>query len=113
MSGLRMTMQTQLVLKELLQNPTQPQYGLTVGQAVGLQSGTIHPILARLERAGILESSWEDPDDHAAANPPRPRRRYYRFTTDGAEQARLALARAYKSKPSSGTNNAATPITDF
>jgi DNA-binding PadR family transcriptional regulator len=107
-----MTMQTQLVLKELLQNPTQPQYGLTVGQAVGLQSGTIHPILARLERAGILESSWEDPDTHAAADPPRPRRRYYQFTTDGAEQARVALARAYKSKHS-GATGTTKPATDF
>lgn len=107
-----MTMQTQLVLKELLQNPTQPQYGLTVGQAVGLQSGTIHPILARLERAGILESSWEDPDAHTAATPPRPRRRYYSFTTGGAEQARLALAGAYKSKSSPTTNTAANPVTD-
>ncbi|MDX3586121.1 PadR family transcriptional regulator [Streptomyces europaeiscabiei] len=112
MSGLRMTMQTQLVLKELLQNPTQPQYGLTVGQAVGLQSGTIHPILARLERAGILESSWEDPDDHASADPPRPRRRYYRFTKDGAEQARLVLARAHQSKPS-GTTRTTKPVADF
>ncbi|MFF9057428.1 PadR family transcriptional regulator [Streptomyces sp. NPDC014882] len=112
MSGLRMTMQTQQVLKELLQNPTQPQYGLTVGQAVGLRSGTIHPILARLERAGILESSWEDPDQHAAADPPRPRRRYYTFTKDGAEQARLALARAYSSNTSTVSTTAAHPVTD-
>ena len=113
MSGLRMTMQTQQVLKELLQNPTQPQYGLTIGQAVGLQSGTIHPILARLERAGILESSWEDPDEHANADPPRPRRRYYSFTKDGVELARVALARAYSSKPSPGTTGTANPVTDF
>ncbi|WP_234021864.1 MULTISPECIES: PadR family transcriptional regulator [unclassified Streptomyces] len=118
MSGLRMTMQTQLVLKELLQRPTEAQYGLTVGQAVGLQSGTIHPILARLQRAGILESYWEDPDEHAAADPPRPRRRYYKFTTDGAEQARLALAGAHQSKraKASGTNGPVVhprPVTDF
>ncbi|MER6470309.1 PadR family transcriptional regulator [Streptomyces collinus] len=99
MSGFRMTKQTQLVLRELLQNPTQPQYGLAIGHKVELQSGTIQPILARLERAGILESFWEDADEHAASTPPRPRRRYYKFTEDGAEEARVALARAYKSKP--------------
>lgn len=107
-----MTLQTQLVLKELLQNPTQAQYGLTVGQAVGLQSGTIHPILARLERAGILESFWEDPKEHEAADPPRPRRRYYRFTTDGAEDARLALAAAYERQPKSADRHTARPATD-
>ena len=36
-----------------------------------------------------LESRWEDPAEHEAAG--RPRRRYYRFTPDGAERARLAL----------------------
>ncbi len=107
-----MTKQTQLVLKELLQNPTRAHYGLAIGQAVELQSGTIQPILARLERAGILESYWEDADEHAASNPPRPRRRYYKFTTDGAERARLALARAYKSKPVK-SGEAPTPVTDF
>ncbi|WP_331732138.1 helix-turn-helix transcriptional regulator [Streptomyces sp. NBC_00989] len=91
-----MTLQTQLVMRELLQNPTRAQYGLEVGSTVGLPSGTIHPILARLERAGIVESFWEAADEHAQAEPSRPRRRYYKFTEDGAETARLALAAAYK-----------------
>ena len=58
----------------------------------GLPAGTIYPIIARLERYGWLESRWEDPTKHEAER--RPRRRYYRFTSDGAEQARLALAPA-------------------
>lgn len=90
-----MTPQTEAVLKEMLRKPTQSHYGLTLGTAAELKSGTIHPILARLERAGIVESFWEDPEEHAAAQPPRPRRRYYKFTTDGAEQARIEIADAY------------------
>lgn len=54
-------------------------------------SGTIHPILARLEQAGWLESRWEEIDPSEKG---RPRRRYYRFTSDGAALACTALARA-------------------
>ncbi|MBK3570704.1 helix-turn-helix transcriptional regulator [Streptomyces sp. MBT62] len=90
-----MTPQTEAVLKEMLLKPTQHHYGLTLGKAAELPSGTIHPILARLERSGIVESFWEDPEEHAAASPSRPRRRYYKFTTNGAEQARVSIAEAY------------------
>jgi PadR family transcriptional regulator PadR len=34
----------------MLEDPTQEMYGLQICQAAGLPSGTIHPILARLER---------------------------------------------------------------
>lgn len=87
----RMTVQVQLVLREMLVEPTREMYGLQICQAAGLPSGTIHPILARLEGLGWIESRWEDavPQEEG-----RPRRRYYRMTTDGAERARVALAQA-------------------
>jgi PadR family transcriptional regulator, regulatory protein PadR len=90
-AGPRMTIQVQLVLRALLAEPTQEMYGLQICQAAGLPSGTIHPILARFEGMGWLESRWEDikPEDEG-----RPRRRYYRLTQDGAEHARIALAQA-------------------
>ncbi|MFJ7070532.1 helix-turn-helix domain-containing protein [Streptomyces sp. NPDC101115] len=91
-----MTLQTQLVLRTLLETPTQARYGLELSDAAGLPTGTIHPILARLENAGWLESFWEDRDEIERTDPPRPRRRYYRFSPGGAESARLALAQAYK-----------------
>ena len=43
--------------------------------------GTLYKALERLERAGYLESRWEDP--HAAAEGGRPRRRFYRVTLVG------------------------------
>jgi PadR family transcriptional regulator, regulatory protein PadR len=88
----RMTLPTQLVLRAMLEHPTQEFYGLEICAASGLASGTIHPILARLERLGWLQSRWEDLDPHEAG---RPRRRYYSLTSDGAVRARDALARAH------------------
>ncbi|MFI1212407.1 PadR family transcriptional regulator [Streptomyces sp. NPDC020802] len=86
-----MTLPTQLVLRALLESPTQERYGLELCGMAGLESGTIHPILARLEAAGWVDSSWEDVDPSERG---RPRRRYYRLNPDGAERARDALARA-------------------
>lgn len=88
----RMTLSTQLVLRALLGRPTHEFYGLELCAAAGLASGTVHPILARLERFGWLQSRWEELDPHEAG---RPRRRYYCLTHDGAELARDALARAH------------------
>src|SRR3712207_1047772 len=92
----RMTLQTVLVLRALLEHPTHELYGLELCALAGLASGTIHPILARLERSGWLDSRWEDIDPRRAG---RPRRRYYRLNPDGAQQARLALARADARRP--------------
>ena len=88
-----MTLQTQLVLRALLEDPARERYGLELSGSINLPSGTIYPILARLEQVGWVESSWEDPSVHESAG--RPRRRLYRMTSDGAEQARAALAKAY------------------
>jgi PadR family transcriptional regulator, regulatory protein PadR len=54
-----MTIPTQLVLRALLADPSKELYGVEIGQAAGLPSGTVHPILARLEGVGWLESRWE------------------------------------------------------
>jgi DNA-binding PadR family transcriptional regulator len=88
-----MTIPTQLVLRALLEEPTAELYGLEIGAAAGLPSGTVHPILARLEHRGWLESRWEDIDPRAEGRPPR---RYYRLTGAGVQNARDALARAYR-----------------
>ena len=91
MGGPRMTIPTQLVLRALLADPGQELYGIEIGQAAGLRSGTVHPILARLEGVGWVESRWEDADPSDAG---RPVRRYYRLTASGAERAQEAVARA-------------------
>jgi PadR family transcriptional regulator, regulatory protein PadR len=91
-AGPRMTLPTQLVLRALLTDPAQEMYGLQICAEAGLPSGTIHPILARLAGLGWVESHWEDAAGaHGEGRPPR---RYYQLTPDGAEHARVALARA-------------------
>ena len=90
--GPRMTIPTQLVLRTLLAEPTHEMYGLQICEQAGLPSGTIHPILARLEREhGWVTSRWEDINPRQEG---RPRRRYYLLTEDGAERACIALAQA-------------------
>ncbi|MFB9543701.1 PadR family transcriptional regulator [Micromonospora sagamiensis] len=88
---MRMTLQVQLVLRALLQDPERELYGLEIVDSTGLPPGTIYPILARLEAAGWVESRWEVIDQQAEG---RPRRRYYRLPPDGRTQARSALAAA-------------------
>ena len=96
--GPRMTIPTQLVLRAMLAEPASEMYGLQICTAAGLPSGTIHPILARLEREfGWLTSRWEDV---VPAEEGRPRRRYYKLTEDGAERARIALVQATTSTAS-------------
>ena len=95
-SAPRMTMPTQLVLRALLADPAAELYGSEIGEAAGLMSGTVHPILARLEGLGWVESRWEDVDPTVAG---RPARRYYRLTGAGAERARTELARVRRPQP--------------
>jgi PadR family transcriptional regulator, regulatory protein PadR len=92
----RMTIPTQRVLEALLDDPQRELYGLEIGEAAGLRSGTVHPILARLEGYGWLSSRWEDVDASAEG---RPARRYYVLTPAGVQAAQAALARAYRPSP--------------
>ncbi len=85
-----MTTATLGVLRVLMNDPAHERYGLELVQAAGLPTGTIHPILARLESCGWLESRWEELDPRAAG---RPRRRYYHLTPDGAVSAARAIDR--------------------
>jgi PadR family transcriptional regulator, regulatory protein PadR len=96
MVDLRMTIPTQRVLEALLEDPVRELYGIEIGSAADLRSGTVHPILARLERVRWLTSRWEEID---ASVEGRPARRYYALTAEGVQAARAALARAYRSAP--------------
>jgi PadR family transcriptional regulator, regulatory protein PadR len=98
-NGPRMTLQTQLVLRALLEDPAKERYGLEICDVAGLASGTIYPALARLEQFGWVESYWEATELHDAER--RPRRRYYRLTPDGIERANQALAAAAASRAKS------------
>lgn len=89
MADPRMTIPTQLVLRALVENDE--AYGAELGAQTHLPSGTVHPILARLEGLAWVESRWEDIDPTVEG---RPARRYYRLTPEGRTRARTALDRA-------------------
>jgi DNA-binding PadR family transcriptional regulator len=86
---MRMTTSVLKVVAALLAETGAERYGLQLMQDTGLPSGTLYPILVRLERAGWVESRWEEVDPAAEG---RPTRRYYRLTGDGAVQARREVA---------------------
>jgi PadR family transcriptional regulator, regulatory protein PadR len=93
MPELRMTIPTQRVLRALLEDVNAERYGIEIADLAELATGTVHPILARLEGVGWVTSRWEEIDPRAEG---RAARRYYRLTTSGVELARDALARAYR-----------------
>ena len=57
--------------------------------------GTLYKALGRLERFGLLSSSWEDP----AAAEGRPRRRLYELTGQGARVAQQTVADQATGRP--------------
>jgi len=59
------------------------RHGFDIMDAAGLPSGTVYPILARLERDGYVRSRWEA--QSTAFREKRPPRRYYEVTGPGAK----------------------------
>ena len=85
---MRLTRPTALVLLALARGL---RHGFDVLDATGLPSGTVYPILRRLEEAGCVRSQWE-PAERAQAEG-RPPRRYYELTGAGADAVHEALRR--------------------
>ena len=67
------------------------RYGFDISDVTGLPSGTVYPILRRLETAGLVKSRWEPVQ--LSRDEGRPPRRYYELTGAGADAVREALAR--------------------
>jgi len=85
----RMSLQTLRVLDAFLENPADELAGADVQKRSGLASGTLYPILLRLESAGWFISRWESIDPSSAG---RPRRRLYRLTPSGLARAGQVFA---------------------
>jgi len=77
-----------LAILDLLSSvgPNEELFGLRICQLADLGSGTVYPILDRLERAGWIVGEWE-----AEQPSGRPKRRAYRLTGDGATAYQRAL----------------------
>ena len=87
-ADIRLTYPTALVLLAVREGI---RHGFDIIDATGLRSGTVYPILRRLEDADILRSDWEGAA--TARDAGRPPRRYYEITSAGAAMARGAIAR--------------------
>jgi DNA-binding PadR family transcriptional regulator len=85
----RMSLQTLRVLEAFLENPAEELSGSDVHKRSSLASGTLYPMLLRLESAGWFVSRWEAIDPAAAG---RPRRRLYRLTPSGLSRASEVFA---------------------
>jgi DNA-binding PadR family transcriptional regulator len=86
---MRITIPVAKVLAALLIEPDAERYGLDLMKITDLPSGTLYPVLHRLQDAGWLSADWEAIDPAAQG---RPARRYYRLTAEGVSAARQALA---------------------
>lgn len=84
----RITYPTAVVLVALSQGC---RYGFEIMDGTGLASGTVYPILRRLEEARLLSARWENVTD--ARDEQRPPRRYYQLTGAGRQAVRDAMAR--------------------
>jgi PadR family transcriptional regulator, regulatory protein PadR len=83
-----MTAQTLKVLTAFASHPQDEASGAEIARSTKLATGTLYPILIRLEEAGWLKSRWEADDPHKLG---RPRKRLYRITGIGARKAQLAF----------------------
>lgn len=90
----RVTDATLDVLDVLLRGDTE-LYGLKIARTAGRPTGSVFPILARLEGCGWVSSEWEagDPSDRG------PRRRFYELSPDGFIRAGELLAQR-RARPS-------------
>jgi PadR family transcriptional regulator, regulatory protein PadR len=88
---MKLTGPLERVLRVFLDDPAAPRYGYDLMRAARLPSGTLYPMLARLQDEGLVTSRWEQ---QAADGTGRPPRKYYQLTAEGTRIARAELARA-------------------
>jgi PadR family transcriptional regulator PadR len=92
----RMSGPTLKLLKLLLESPQERRSGATISKITKLGSGTMYPLLQRLEIAGWIEGEWEKAEPSEIG---RPRRRLYKLTRSGQAAAIKELAQYQTSAP--------------
>ena len=75
----RISPETLLVLEGFMARPTEWRYGYELSRETGLKSGTLYPILMRLEKYLLLEACWVATEEGV------PPRHTYRLTPNGLE----------------------------
>jgi PadR family transcriptional regulator, regulatory protein PadR len=80
--------QARTLIADLARSGQEWRHGYELARSTGLRSGTLYPLLIRLEAQGYLQAEWQAP---AGSRPPR---HAYRLTAAG-----LALARGQQDQP--------------
>lgn len=75
--------QALIVLRALVEARGEWCHGYDLVRSTGLKSGTLYPLLIRLEARGYLDAEWQPP-----AAPGRPPRHAYRLSVSGLQLAR-------------------------
>ena len=86
---MRLTQPALKILRLFSEHSANTLSGAEIAKATGASSGTLYPLLARLENTGWATSTWEEIDPREAR---RPRRRLYKLTALGRARAHAALA---------------------
>jgi DNA-binding PadR family transcriptional regulator len=84
----RITAPALKVLGQLMNAPLTGLAGADISKTAHIPSGTLYPILFRLEKAKWLCSEWEEADP---AELGRPRKRLYRLTPFGSAASKAAI----------------------
>ena len=92
MKTVRISRETLMVLERFLTRPREWRYGYELSRETGLKSGTLYPILMRLERHSLLEARWLMTEKGV------PPRHTYRLTPNGLELARAKIAEAQRER---------------
>jgi PadR family transcriptional regulator PadR len=106
----KLTRPLERLLRVLLADPSSPRYGYDLMKATGLASGTLYPMLSRLQTQGLVAAAWEAAPVEGASEASggglpaqatqtvdvvgRPPRKYYWLTGEGVRLARHELDRA-------------------
>lgn len=62
---------------------------LSAHAELAISAGTVYPLLSRLKKAGVIESTWQE-------SPVGPPRKYYRLTDAGASEL-AEMSKAWRS----------------
>jgi DNA-binding PadR family transcriptional regulator len=89
--------QARVLLAALLEARGDWSYGYELASLTGIKSGTLYPLLIRLEAEGHLEAEWQQP-----ATSGRPPRHAYRLSAAGQQFARREAAALARSAPLTG-----------
>jgi len=97
----RPSARTTAVLQALAEDPGRWRYGYELCSQLGMQAGSMYPILIRLADRGLLETGWE-----TERVPGRPARHLYRLTGAGRAYATSAAAPGTASRPATASPSA-------